>query len=254
MILRPLNYSETIDLEWERAGHRFVYHEQLLAFDDLIEVSGRARGWCERYGVPLSDQLDFGESVRTMFAERFETACREALAGAGEGEGSEPGEPPAASAPSPAATAPATEPRAEPLPGEPRPSLGAERLPLCQEPWKSLYILRRGIYPCCYGGRPIAGMDDHAAAWNAPAMQEIRGELAAGRFARYCLESPACPIVRKAAAGAPSRPPARARRLRRAWRRLDRGLGGLPGRLLAPVKPLLRPLVGGPAEPGPAAR
>lgn len=82
-------------------------------------------------------------------------------------------------------------------------------------------------------------------------MLEIRGELAAGRFARYCLESPACPIVRKAAAGAA---PVPARRLRRAWRRLDRSLGGVPGRLLAPVKPLLRPLVGLPAEAGPGPR
>ena len=32
---------------------------------------------------------------------------------------------------------------------EARLSLGAERKPACTEPWKSLYILRRGVFPCC---------------------------------------------------------------------------------------------------------
>lgn len=235
-ILRPLNYSESIDLDWERGGHHFVYGEQLLPFEELIEVSGRARGLCERYGVPLADQMDFGESMREMFAERFESGYRAALATAPNPAGSaggRPEEPPAAAA------AAGTDAGVDEEP----PSLGAERLPICHEPWKSLYILRRGIYPCCYGGEPIAGMDDPAEAWNSPAMQEIRRELAAGRFARYCLESPACPIVRKAAGGSPRQPEAPPPRLRRAWRRLDRALGGVPGRLLGPVKPLLKPLL-----------
>lgn len=125
-----------------------------------------------------------------------------------------------------------------------KPSLGAERLPLCTEPWKSLYILRRGIYPCCYGNRPIAGMDDHATAWGSPEIQEIRAGLAAGRLPRYCLESTACPIVRKHAAVSPPVPAAvTASRLRRAWRRFDRALRGVPRRVLAPVKPLLAPLL-----------
>lgn len=237
MILRPLNYSEDIDLDWERGGHRFRYREQLLPFDELVEVSGRARGLAERYGVPLSDQMDFGETMRETFAERFEAGYRAALgdgAGTVTGEttgGDGAGEPPAAAA----AAAAAAE--------EAKPSLGAERLPPCHEPWKSLYVLRRGIYPCCYGGEPIAGMDDHAEAWNSPQLQEIRRELAAGRFPRYCLESPACPIVRKAAGGAPQRPePRPPAGLRRLWRRLDAALGGVPGRVLAPVKPLLEPL------------
>jgi MoaA/NifB/PqqE/SkfB family radical SAM enzyme len=250
MILRPLNDSQSIDLDWERGGHRFVYHQELLPFDELIEASGRARGWCERYGVPFADQLDFGEAMRSLFAERFDSAYRAALAGAGEATPSGA----SAAAAVAAAPPPPPAPAADATPAGPRPSLGAERLPLCHEPWKSLYVLRRGIYPCCYGGQPIAGMDDHAAAWNGPAIQEIRRELAAGRFARYCLESPACPIVRKAAAGDPRRPPVPVGRLRRVWRHLDRALGGVPGRLLAPVKPLLRPLLAPRGMPGPIAR
>ncbi len=243
MVLRPLNYSERIDLDWERGGHRFVYGEQLLPFDELIEISGRARGLAERHGVTLADQMDFGESMRAMFAERFEAGYRAGLAGAGEPAASE------SAAPEPAVAEVAGSGASEPAPeavgdaaAAAPPSLGTERLPLCTEPWKSLYILRRGIYPCCYGGQPIAGMDHHAAAWNAPAMQEIRTELAAGRFPRYCLESTACPIVRKQAAGSAQPQPAAPPRLRRAWRRLNRALGGVPGRLLAPVKPLLAPL------------
>jgi hypothetical protein len=40
-------------------------------------------------------------------------------------------------------------------------------------------------------------MADFKQAWNAPLLQEIRRELAAGRFHRYCFDSPDCPIVRK---------------------------------------------------------
>jgi hypothetical protein len=70
-------------------------------------------------------------------------------------------------------------------------------LPPCTEPWTSLYILRRGVLPCCYGGKSIAPMTGYREAWNAPLMQEIRRDLAAGRFHRYCLDSEDCPIVRK---------------------------------------------------------
>jgi hypothetical protein len=70
-------------------------------------------------------------------------------------------------------------------------------MPVCTEPWGSLYVLRRGTMPCCYGSSPIAPMADFKQAWNAPLLQEIRRELAAGRFHRYCFDSPDCPIVRK---------------------------------------------------------
>ena len=50
---------------------------------------------------------------------------------------------------------------------------------------------------CCYGGEPVAGFDDYREAWNGPAIVHIRASLAAGKFPQYCLNSPACPIVRK---------------------------------------------------------
>jgi MoaA/NifB/PqqE/SkfB family radical SAM enzyme len=239
-ILRPLNYSPAIDLDWERGGHRFRYQEQLLPFDELIEVSGRAAGLAARYGVELSDQMDFGETLRGMFAERFAAGYAAGLGGAAAGE---PGGAPEQAEPAVAAVSDAA-------PDAPLPSLGAESLPLCGEPWKSLYVLRRGVYPCCYGGEPVAPMDGYREAWNSPLLQEVRRELAAGRFHRYCLDSPACPIVRKAArAGQIASPAERLPRLRRAWRRLDGAFGGVPRRLLRPLKPLLGRVVPALAPP-----
>jgi hypothetical protein len=40
-------------------------------------------------------------------------------------------------------------------------------------------------------------MGDFVQAWNGRQMRELRRELAAGRFHRYCFESPDCPIVQK---------------------------------------------------------
>ncbi|HEX7020581.1 MAG TPA: SPASM domain-containing protein, partial [Gemmatimonadaceae bacterium] len=100
---------------------------------------------------------------------------------------------------------------------DPLPSLGRERRPLCTEPWKSLYILRRGVLPCCYGGAPIAPMDQYRDAWNGPLVQDIRAALVQGRFHDYCLRSFTCPIVKKAAEAQSLPWPHRARlRLRRA--------------------------------------
>jgi hypothetical protein len=95
----------------------------------------------------------------------------------------------------------------------PLPSLGGESIPLCTEPWQSLYILRRGVMPCCHGKRPIAKMDEYREAWNSTLLQEIRRDLVAGTLHAYCLESTSCPIVRKAvasgevAAPTPAQPP-----------------------------------------------
>ena len=117
---------------------------------------------------------------------------------------------------------------------------------MCLEPWKSLYILRRGVFPCCYGGEPIAPMNGYREAWNSPRMQGIRGELAAGRFHEYCLKSASCPIVRKADEGHGLAPTdSRYLRVRRLWHQVDRALGGAPRRLLAPLKaPVVRLLRG----------
>ena len=225
-VLRPLNDSPAIDLDWERAGDRFRYQDQLLPFPELIEISGRAAGLAERYGVELIDQLDFGEALKSKFADRFARGYREGLGPAA-----------AAPAPAPAAPAPTAAPARDAAAG-PLPSLGAEQVPICDEPWKSLYILRRGVYPCCYGGHELAPMDDYRRVWNSTELQEIRSELAAGRLHAYCRQSPACPIVRKMAAAGEIRGPAPSlSRLRRSWNRLDRALGGLPRRIYRPLKP-----------------
>ena len=75
------------------------------------------------------------------------------------------------------------------------------RSPICTEPWTSLYALRRGTLPCCYGGPVLAPMASFQDAWNAPIVQEIRRDLRDGRFHAYCFDSPDCPIVRKAQEG-----------------------------------------------------
>jgi wyosine [tRNA(Phe)-imidazoG37] synthetase (radical SAM superfamily) len=205
LVLRPLNYSEGVALDWERGGHRFVYQEELLPFDELVKASGRAARASKRLGVELADQMDFGGSMRDLFQEDFDADAEPASAPADT--------PPAA--PAPAAVVAAAEPAPAPAPApqtvapaplEPAPvpampaalpSIGREKAPACLEPWKSLYILRRGVLPCCYGGAPLAPMEDYRKVWNSPEVQAIRGELLQGRFHDYCLKSPACPIVRK---------------------------------------------------------
>jgi hypothetical protein len=91
--------------------------------------------------------------------------------------------------------------------------------PLCSEPWKSLYVLNRGILPCCFGRKPLARWTEQEnrpigqfieETFNGPAFQGIRSSLAAGVFPEYCLSSRNCPIVRNATADgrhSQSRPP-----------------------------------------------
>lgn len=76
-------------------------------------------------------------------------------------------------------------------------TLGEDGVPACLEPWKSLYVLRRGVMPCCYGDRPLAPMGEYRETWNAPILQDIRRHIARGEFHAYCLGSQSCPIVRK---------------------------------------------------------
>ncbi len=71
------------------------------------------------------------------------------------------------------------------------------RLPLCRAPWQELYILRRGVMPCCHGHAAIAPMGEWKEAWNGPEMQELRRYLKKGELAPYCLQSSACPIVQR---------------------------------------------------------
>jgi hypothetical protein len=82
-------------------------------------------------------------------------------------------------------------------------------VPLCSEPWKSLYVLNRGIFPCCFGRKPLARWSEREnrpteqfvdEIFNGAALQEIRHSLANGVFPPYCLSTGSCPIVRQATA------------------------------------------------------
>jgi MoaA/NifB/PqqE/SkfB family radical SAM enzyme len=200
LVLRPLNRSEGTDLEWDRAGYRFVYREEMLPFEELVRVSGRVAELCRHHGVDLSDQMDFEGAIGPQFEAAYEEGRRQARASLSQEAHRPPEATPSAKAaqpaepPAPPAAVPPTPP---PLPPS-RPSLGEERLPICREPWSSLYVLRRGTMPCCYGSKPVAPMSGFEEAWNSPILRDIRRELSRGRFYQYCLESPACPIVQKA--------------------------------------------------------
>jgi hypothetical protein len=110
---------------------------------------------------------------------------------------------------------------------------GVSGLPLCREPWQSLYILRRGILPCCYGGAVLGEMEGFAAVWNGPEMQELRRYLSRGELAPYCLENPGCPIVRRVLAQSiipPASPPQRRPRRGRIGELVRRALARIRGR------------------------
>lgn len=237
LVLRPLNASEGVDLTWERSGYRFVYHREILPLDDLIRLSGRADELCRRWGVSLSNQLDFGKATRDMFGQLFEQGRLEAAAIQ---------DPPLQTpkVPVPPTDDGDTEPVPPPLNESAGTSdcesisLGAERWPVCTEPWRNLYILRRGIMPCCYGGQPLADMDGYRDAWNGPTLQAIRAELAKGQFHSYCVRTPSCPIVRKdESAGGLPRGQTAARAAYRLWRRLNRVSGGVPRKVLRWLRP-----------------
>lgn len=86
--------------------------------------------------------------------------------------------------------------------------IGETGMPLCREPWKNLYILRRGILPCCYGNPVGYPFPDYAEAWNSPEIQEIRRYLSQGKLSPYCMECLGCPIVQRYLAEHPLENPA----------------------------------------------
>jgi hypothetical protein len=200
-ILRPLNYSPASELNAEREGYTYEYQKELLPFREVLHASARAKTLAKELGLTLSDQMNFGGSLEEIFPDEFKGdagAPDPAPVPAEDPSGAAADSPqlvPAASLTAPEPPIAATTPVVAAAPAI---SLGGERLPACQEPWKSLYILRRGVMPCCYGGAPIAPMASYRESWNSPVMQGIRHELLNGRFHDYCLRSPACPIVRKA--------------------------------------------------------
>ncbi|MFC2163855.1 SPASM domain-containing protein [Acidobacteriota bacterium] len=81
--------------------------------------------------------------------------------------------------------------------GTAKDEIGEIDMPLCREPWENLYILRRGILPCCYGNPIGYSFDEYAKAWNSPQIQEIRLYLSQGKLSPYCMECLGCPIVQR---------------------------------------------------------
>jgi MoaA/NifB/PqqE/SkfB family radical SAM enzyme len=242
MVLRPLNYSDTMTLEWDRAGYHFEYKNELLPFKELVQASARAAHLCRELGVELADQMDFGGKVEELFPEEFDAASAGTASArvedASTAAPAEPAPPPAPALAVDDEAAPVSA-AAEPPTAAPLPSLGVESTVACLEPWKSLYILRRGVLPCCYGGEPIAPMEGYRDAWNSPMIQDIRRELLHGRFHDYCLRSTSCPVVRKSEKAA-LLPASQRRRMlvRRIWARVNRDTGGWPERRV--YTPLVR--------------
>lgn len=234
MVLRPLNYAPSSELTADRAGYHYDYQQELLPFDELVKASALAARLAQKLGVNLSDQMDFGGAMRALFEDAYEAPI-ESREESARAAAPTPSAKAAAIAPVPiAVVAPAEEfPAASP----PLPSLGGERLPACSEPWKSLYILRRGVMPCCYGGEPLAPMGTYRETWNSPAVQAIRSSLLQGRFHDYCLRSPACPIVRKSNEAGVLPPQQRALlRARLAWAVLNRHTWGVPNMIWRPIR------------------
>jgi MoaA/NifB/PqqE/SkfB family radical SAM enzyme len=231
LVLRPLNADSELDLRWDRGGYSFRYQDELVPLEERIRISGRAHELCRLLGVPFANQLDFGGATSGMFSELYEEGRREARA------------PLTAAAappkPSPSDAQPAVPPslpvggaEAEAAPALADAALSEKAWPLCTEPWKSYYIVRRGVLPCCYGNRPIATVEDGQAAWNGPELRSIRKALAHGRFPRYCLRTPSCPIVQKhrESVALPARERALAA-LYDVWFASNRLTGGLPRRV-----------------------
>jgi len=78
--------------------------------------------------------------------------------------------------------------------------------PICNEPWRTMYVLSRGIMPCCYATEPLARWSEQGDrsleqflrdVFNGSDYQEIRRELAAGRLSDYCQRTASCPIVKQ---------------------------------------------------------
>jgi len=244
LILRPLNDTPGNNLAWDREGYHFDYEKELLPFGELVRVSGRAAELCSRLGVSLLDQLDFGGVLETTVQDEFSAGRQEVslspvsarISGetvkTGAAVGDESGAPRAED------TDPMAPSASE---GDEKPALGLEKWPACTEPWRNLYILRRGIRPCSYGGAPVADMEGYREVWNSPLLQDIRDHLRRGEFHSYCLESPACPIVRKSE---------HVRRLSvqqkaylwvwRSWNRVNSVTGGVPRSLLQGLRAVRR--------------
>jgi len=83
---------------------------------------------------------------------------------------------------------------------------GSKGVPLCREPWETLYVLTRGIYGCCFSRKPLVNWSQRGQrsleeflkeTWNGSTYQALRSALAERRLPKSCLDSPNCAIVRK---------------------------------------------------------
>jgi hypothetical protein len=86
------------------------------------------------------------------------------------------------------------------------PSANCSGSPLCSEPWNTMYALNRGIFPCCYGHKPIARWDERGEksveqflgdVFHGAKFQELRSELAAGQMPNYCRNTQNCPVLHR---------------------------------------------------------
>jgi MoaA/NifB/PqqE/SkfB family radical SAM enzyme len=232
LVLRPLNTTLGNDLKWERAGYVFDYEKEILPFDELVRVSGRAAALCRKYRVEFFDQLDFGGDLEDLFPSDYVKGSEE-TAGPPDREGAESASKPVGSqveTPYPRHSEP-----------EVKPPLGMEKWPICTEPWKNLFILRRGVLPCSYGFQPIAEMDGFRGAWNSPLLQDIRRDLLQGKLHEYCLSSRSCPILRKfeKAHKLPLRQQGRLW-IWPLWKRINAWTGGMPRLLLRGLRAVVR--------------
>jgi len=85
-------------------------------------------------------------------------------------------------------------------------SVSDNNVPLCMDPWKTVWSVSRGIMPCAFGREPIAYWDERENktveqfildAINNPAMQNIRRALAERKLSDYCRSCTSCSIVKR---------------------------------------------------------
>ena len=77
--------------------------------------------------------------------------------------------------------------------------------PLCEEPWRAMNVLNRGIIACCnnkvdrlaeWSERGDRSVEQFLGdVWNGPAYRELRATLARGELPEICRKSGSCSIV-----------------------------------------------------------
>jgi MoaA/NifB/PqqE/SkfB family radical SAM enzyme len=95
-----------------------------------------------------------------------------------------------------------------------------EGRPLCEEPWRTMNVLNRGIIACCnnkvdrlaeWADRGDRSLEQFLAdVWNGPVYQELRATLAAGKLPQICRNAGSCSIVARYQRGEARRIPAAA--------------------------------------------